>query len=110
MFNAKLALVLVLGALGGATVVQPARASDVCDACSSAVEAGDIVGAARAAAKCSDATKKAACTKKVRRTAPRAAQAAVFNGQCGKARAIVAAAQRIGAHSNSLKRAVASCK
>ena len=56
------------------------------------------------------AKQKARCTKIVKSKAPGAAQAAAFNGECGKAKAIVKAAESIGAGSNVLRRAVKSCE
>jgi hypothetical protein len=83
---------------------------DACDACLNAVNAGNIVGAAGAVRECEDPEKKTACTKKVKATAPSVAKTAAFNNQCGAARAITAAAEGMGAGSNSLKSAIKSCK
>jgi hypothetical protein len=109
MAPAKLLFAFVLGALI-APAGEALAARDGCDACLKAANAGKIVEAARAASKCGDAEQKARCTKIVKRKAPAVAQAAVFNGECGKAKAIVKAAESMGAGSSSLRRAVKSCK
>ena len=97
------------GTGAGAGTSKP-PAGDPCDACLNAANSGNIVGAASAAGKCQDASKKSACQKRVRTAAPGAAKTAAFNNQCGAAKAIVAAAEGMGAGSNSLKSAVKTCK
>jgi hypothetical protein len=81
-----------------------------CDACVSAAQSGNIQGAAANFNRCDDAAKKSACKSQVTRNAPSAAQRAAFNGKCDQAKAIVAAAQAMGAGSGSLTQAVATCK
>src|SRR5262245_26017772 len=132
MLDAKLALAFVLGALSGAAAEHwsgkrsderspdastqatpkqdPSVSGDACDACIAAATSGTIAAAANNAGKCTDAAKKAQCQGIVKKKAPDAAQTAAFNQQCGMAKAIVAAAESMGAGSSKLKRAVESCK
>src|SRR5688572_24968526 len=128
MLDAKLVLAFTLGALGGAASERfgstdpavvasspsPAQsktppAGDACDACIAAANSGNFAGAAKAASSCQDAAKKKQCTTTVKKSAPGAAQAAAFNGECGKAKAIAAAATSMGAGSSSLKSAIKTC-
>jgi eukaryotic-like serine/threonine-protein kinase len=81
-----------------------------CDACIAAANGGNIQGAAAKYRQCNDPGKKARCSAAVRGKAPQAAQAAAYNGQCGKAKAIAAAASAMGAGSGPLQAAVNSCK
>jgi eukaryotic-like serine/threonine-protein kinase len=84
-------------------------AGDACDICLNAAAGGNIAGAANAARNCKDEAKKKQCTQRVRGAAPAAAKAAAFNGQCGAAKAIVAAAEGMGAGSKGLTGAVKTC-
>jgi hypothetical protein len=61
---------------------------------------------------CTDDAKKQACTAQIRRAAPSAAKHAALNGNCGQAKAIVAAAQSVGVPGGALTAALAntSCK
>jgi hypothetical protein len=81
-----------------------------CDACIAAANGGNIQGAAAKYRQCNDPGKKARCSAAVKGKAPAAAQAAAYNGQCGKAKAIAAAAGAMGAGSGPLQAAVNSCK
>jgi len=75
-------------------------------------QAGDVAGAAQVYAACSEGTEKKECLKRIKAAAPNAAKAAARNGQCDRARAIIAAAEHIGASTPSLGRALdgTSCK
>ncbi len=90
-------------------VAPPANA---CDACLAAASAGNISAAAAVFARCTDATKKAQCAQTARNVAPAAVKAAALNGNCAQAKAILAAAQSIGAASPRLGSSLAgsSCK
>jgi len=81
-----------------------------CDACIAAARGGNIQGAAAKYRQCNDPGKKSACSAAVKRSAPDAARNAAFNGKCGQAKAIAAAAGAMGAGSPALNSAVASCK
>ena len=110
------------GGHGGETQPQPQSESEpephrqddtrsqACDACIAAANGGNIQGAAAKYRQCNDPGKKARCTAAVKGKAPQAAQAAAYNGQCGKAKAIGAAASAMGAGSGPLQAAVNSCK
>jgi eukaryotic-like serine/threonine-protein kinase len=86
--------------------------AQACDACISAASGGNIQGAAANYARCTDATKKAACSGLARRSAPDAAAAAARNGNCAQAKAIIAAATRMGAGGGRLDSALngTACK
>jgi eukaryotic-like serine/threonine-protein kinase len=83
-----------------------------CDNCISAASGGNIQGAASNYARCTDAAKKATCSAKASRSAPDAAAAAARNGNCAQAKAIIAAAQRMGAGGPRLDNALngTTCK
>jgi serine/threonine-protein kinase len=89
---------------------KPKPSAEACDACISAAQSGNITGAAASYNRCSDDAKKAQCKSQVGRQAPSAAKTAAFNGNCGQAKAIVSAAQAIGATSPALTNAVSTCK
>jgi serine/threonine-protein kinase len=79
---------------------QPASGSGSnasCGQCVSQAAAGNIPGALTAYRSCSDAAEKAKCSSAARAPAMRAARSAAQGGQCDQAKAIVAAAQQMGA-------------
>ncbi len=90
----------------------PAPAANACDACIAAASSGNISGAAADFARCTDAAKKAQCSQTARNNAPAAVKSAALNGNCGQAKAILAAAQSIGAASGKLGSSLAgsSCR
>jgi serine/threonine-protein kinase len=90
----------------------PAAAGGGCEACVAQASRENIPGAVAALRSCSDEAKKQACTAQIRRAAPSAAKHAALNGNCGQAKAIVAAAQSIGAPAGPLTAALSntSCK
>src|SRR5690606_38232378 len=94
------------------TPTPPPATGGSCDTCVAKARAGDIAGAAQGYASCSDGPQKKECLKRIKALAPNAATAAARNGQCDRARAIIAAAQQIGASTPSLGRALdnTSCK
>jgi len=71
--------------------------ADACDACISAARGGNITGALASYRRCNDAGKKATCSERAASRAPNAAKVAARNGNCSQARAIVAAANAMGA-------------
>ncbi len=79
-----------------------------CDQC--IASAGNPVAAANYYRSCTDAAKKAACSARVRSSAPAAAKAAAFNGNCAQAKGIAAAANSMGAGSGALNSAISTCK
>jgi len=95
-----------------ATPPPPATGAKACDACIAAANSGNASGAAANFSRCDDAAKKAQCSQAVRNNAPAAAKSAALNGNCGAAKAIIAAAQTLGASSPKLASALAgsSCK
>ncbi len=90
----------------------PPPAANGCDACIAAANSGNISGAASNFARCTDAAKKAQCTQAARNSAPAAAKGAALNGNCAQAKAILAAAQALGAASPKLAGSLggSSCK
>ncbi len=90
----------------------PVSGTAACDACIAAANAGNVSGAASNFARCSDATKKAQCSQAARNKAPSAARSNALNGNCGAAKAVISAAQAIGAASPALASALngSSCK
>jgi hypothetical protein len=89
--------------------MNPAQA---CEACIEDARTGNISGAAANFSRCSDAPKKTQCTQAVRNNAPAAVRSAALNGNCAQAKAIIAAAQGIGAASSKLGSSLAgsSCR
>lgn len=81
------------------TQPQTPTANAACDQCVAAAQSDNITGAAGAYQKCTDPAGKAKCTSTVRAKAPKAAQRMAFNQNCAGAKAIIAAAQAMGANS-----------
>jgi eukaryotic-like serine/threonine-protein kinase len=90
----------------------PASPAQACDACIAAASSGNISGAAANFSRCSDPVKKTQCTQAAKRNAPSAARSAALNGNCAQAKAIIAAAQGLGAASGALLSGLtgSSCK
>jgi serine/threonine protein kinase len=90
----------------------PANPAQACDACIAAASGGNISGAAGNFSRCTDSAKKAQCAAAAKRNAPSAAKTAALNGNCAQAKAIIAAAQGLGATSGALASSLAgsSCK
>jgi serine/threonine-protein kinase len=95
-------------ASGEATTPKPS--AEACEACIAAAQSGNITGAAANYKRCSDAAKQAQCKVQINRQAPGAAKTAAFNGHCGQAKAIVSAAEAVGAGTPALTNAVSTCK
>jgi eukaryotic-like serine/threonine-protein kinase len=83
---------------------------DACDACYAQASAGNISGAARSYAACSNAEGKSACQKAARRGAITSVKSLAKQGKCSEAKAIAAAAESMGAGSSGLSGALGSCK
>jgi serine/threonine-protein kinase len=81
-----------------------------CDACISAASSGNVAGAASNYSKCDDASKKTQCQAIIRPKAAGAAQAAVLNGDCTRAKAIAQAAAAMSATSPQLNTIMSKCK
>jgi hypothetical protein len=81
-----------------------------CDTCISAASSGNFSSAARAFSACSDTPQRNQCLKIVRRQAPGTAKTLALNGDCAQAKAIVSAAEAMGAGSSGLQAAVKTCK
>jgi eukaryotic-like serine/threonine-protein kinase len=75
---------------------------DPCGQCVAQASAGNIPGAAALVSKCTDSTLKTHCVNQARANAPGAAKRAAFNGKCAEAKAIVSAANAMGAGSPAL--------
>ncbi|MGC4068242.1 MAG: protein kinase [Polyangiaceae bacterium] len=71
--------------------------SAACTQCVTQASSGNIPGALASYRSCSDAGEKAKCASAARAPAMKAARAAAQGGQCDQARAIVSAAQQMGA-------------
>lgn len=84
-------------------------ASDACAQCLAAANSGNIAAARGAYDKCSDPGKKGDCVNAAKRGARVAAKNAADAKNCAAAKAIVAAANAMGAGSPALNGAVASC-
>jgi serine/threonine-protein kinase len=91
---------------GGAVTTPPKPAGGNCDACASLAGSENIQAAVAALNSCSDAAKKQACATAIRRSAPSAAKHAALNGNCGQAKAIVAAASAAGVAAGVLQNAL----
>jgi serine/threonine-protein kinase len=79
-------------------------ANAACSQCATAAKNGNISSAAAAYQNCNDATAKSQCAALVRGAAPNIIKTAAFNGQCAEAKALIAAAQAMGANSPALTR------
>lgn len=90
----------------------PPNPAAACDACIAAASQGNVAAAAGNFARCTDAAKKTTCSQAARNKAPQAVKSAALNGNCAGAKAIIAAAQGMGAGSGALNGALAgsSCK
>jgi eukaryotic-like serine/threonine-protein kinase len=78
------------------TPTTPKPGGDPCDACKAAAASGNASGVQAALGRCTDAAKQAECKSTLSRTAVGAIQATARNGQCDRAKALVAAAEAAG--------------
>ena len=93
-------------------VTPPPPAANACDACIAAANGGNASAAASNFSRCTDPAKKAQCSSAVRNNAPQAVKSAALNGNCAQAKAVLAAAQGMGASSPRLASALSgsTCK
>jgi serine/threonine-protein kinase len=80
-----------------------------CDACRTAAQSGDFSGAAANYSACSDAQAKVRCKTTVTGRAAGEAGAAANNGDCARAKSIVAAANQMGAGGPAQRKIAAKC-
>ncbi|MDF3065707.1 MAG: Serine/threonine protein kinase PrkC, regulator of stationary phase [Polyangiaceae bacterium] len=71
-------------------------AGDPCDACKAAAASGNATGVQAAINRCTDAGKQAECRSALSRTAVSTIQSTARNGNCDRAKALVAAAEAAG--------------
>ncbi len=83
--------------------------AQACSACISAAQSGNIPGASASFRQCKDSGKKARCRTIARTSAPRAAKSAALNGRCSQVKAIVRAANSMGAGSGRLTNNAKKC-
>ena len=76
--------------------VQKSKTSK-CSACIIHAGKGKIVAAAKDYQACNDKAQKKACSRTAGRAAPAAARQLAFNGDCGSAKTVLAAARSMGA-------------
>jgi len=88
----------------------PPSTADACTACGKAAANRDIVGANRAFAQCTNPVGRKQCTALVAQVAPKVAEAAAFNQQCGQAREVIAAALQMGVPPARMAKATTACK
>jgi serine/threonine-protein kinase len=81
-----------------------------CAGCLSAASAGNYSAAASAYKGCSDAAQKTQCVGMLRGRMPAAAKVAAFNGDCPKAKSIVASGQSMGIQHPDFNAALNACK
>jgi serine/threonine-protein kinase len=87
------------------TTPKPPSGGGACDSCAALVSAGSWRAAAAAYQSC-EGDAKTACSRSIRRSAREAAKAAAFNGDCGTAGAIIAAATAAGQSASSMQDAL----
>jgi serine/threonine-protein kinase len=92
----------------GATTAPPK--GDPCDACQAAAASGNASGVNAVIGRCTDAGKQAQCKAVLGRTAVGAVKQAALNGQCDRAKALVAAADAAGVKGTARGLAGSSCK
>jgi eukaryotic-like serine/threonine-protein kinase len=88
----------------------PAPAKDPCDACMAAASGGNATAVSGALSRCTDAGKQAQCKAMLGRTGSGAVKQAALNGQCDRAKALVAAADAIGVKGTARGLTGSSCK
>jgi tRNA A-37 threonylcarbamoyl transferase component Bud32 len=88
----------------------PASKGDPCDACQAAAASGNASGVNASLSRCTDAGKQAQCKALLGRTAVGAVKQAALNGQCDRAKALVAAADAAGVKGAARGLTGSSCK
>jgi serine/threonine-protein kinase len=92
----------------GGTTAPPK--GDPCDACLAAASGGNATAVSGALSRCTDAGKQAQCKAMLSRTGSGAVKQAALNGQCDRAKALVAAADAIGVKGTARGLTGSSCK
>jgi serine/threonine-protein kinase len=95
-------------ATGGKT--SGSTGAEACTQCVAQASGGNIPGAAALYGKCSDPTLKQHCVNQAKGQACGAAKRAAFNGNCAQAKAIISAANAMGAGSPALNGCLAGTK
>jgi eukaryotic-like serine/threonine-protein kinase len=94
-----------------AAVHEPSiNAAEACQTCINDARNGNIAGAAANYGRCNDGSSKSRCMIFARARAPAAARSAAMQQHCAQARAIAAAAERMGAGTPRLQNAVNGCR
>jgi hypothetical protein len=88
----------------------PPLKGDPCDACMAAASSGNATGVNGVISRCTDAGKQAQCKAMLGRTATGAVKQAALNGQCDRAKALVAAADAAGVKGAARGLTGSSCK
>jgi serine/threonine-protein kinase len=83
---------------------------DPCDACMAAASSGNASGVSSSLSRCTDAGKQVQCKAILGRTATGAVKQAALNGQCDRAKAIIAASDAVGVKGTARGLAGSSCK
>jgi len=83
---------------------------DPCDACMAAASGGNATAVSGALSRCTDAGKQAQCKAMLGRTGSGAVKQAALNGQCDRAKALVAAADALGVKGTARGLTGSSCK
>jgi hypothetical protein len=99
-------------ATGKATGTPPPAVpkGDPCDACLAAAASGNAAGVNGTVGRCTDAGKQAQCKSTIARTAIGPIKQAALNGQCDRAKAMVAAADAAGVKGAARGLTGSSCK
>jgi len=98
------------GGTGKPTTTPATPKGDPCDACQVAAASGNASGVNATIGRCTDAGKQAQCKAVLGRTAVGAVKQAALNGQCDRAKALVAAADAAGVKGAARGLAGSSCK
>ncbi|MES1185507.1 MAG: serine/threonine-protein kinase [Myxococcales bacterium] len=98
------------GGTGKPTTTPATPKGDPCDACQAAAASGNASGVNATIGRCTDAGKQAQCKAVLGRTAVGAVKQAALNGQCDRAKALVAAADAAGVKGAARGLAGSSCK
>jgi tRNA A-37 threonylcarbamoyl transferase component Bud32 len=95
---------------GKPTGTPPAPKGDPCDACQAAAASGNATGVNASLSRCTDAGKQAQCKAVLGRTGVGPVKQAALNGQCDRAKALVAAADAAGVKGAARGLTGSSCK
>jgi serine/threonine-protein kinase len=91
---------------------KPSGGADACDACIAAAQSGSVVSAKANFDRCTDAAKKATCSKAVSKAAPEAVKSLALQNKCDAARVLITAAAAMGTSQSRLEKGLSgsSCK